>query len=161
MLMRRYAEAAALRDQLKPLEEQSRAAEAQWQCLAAEPRFALGQVGAGRRPGPGGKLTLQSLVELGRTCRCRCMAAPFGLEAAARWAGRACPRSSLALPQQMRRSPRPHCGRCPHTCMLPCLLTGGVAQVVVHASKGYRGVVCGWDGFCCESEEWRARAGVR
>lgn len=75
----RYADAAALRDQLRPLEEQSRsvAQEAeQWQCLATAPKFRLG-------------------------------------------------------------------------------------QMVVHASKGYRGVVCGWDGMCCEDTEWQAAAGVR
>ena len=32
--------------------------------------------------------------------------------------------------------------------------------MLVHTTKGYRGVVCGWDVACCESPEWQAAAGV-
>ncbi|GAB4820106.1 hypothetical protein N2152v2_007152 [Parachlorella kessleri] len=71
----RYAEAAALRDQLKPLEEQSRVAALETQQLAVTPQYALG-------------------------------------------------------------------------------------QVVVHATKGYRAVVCGWDGNCCEDQQWQREAGI-
>ena len=36
-----------------------------------------------------------------------------------------------------------------------------LGEMVVHSSKGYRGVVCGWDMGCCEGAEWREAAGVR
>lgn len=36
-----------------------------------------------------------------------------------------------------------------------------LGEMILHSSKGYRGVVCGWDLACCESEEWQAAAGVR
>ena len=36
-----------------------------------------------------------------------------------------------------------------------------LGEMVLHSSKGYRGVVCGWDLACCESEEWQAAAGIR
>lgn len=35
-----------------------------------------------------------------------------------------------------------------------------LGEMVVHSSKGYRGVVCGWDMGCCEGAEWREAAGV-
>jgi hypothetical protein len=35
-----------------------------------------------------------------------------------------------------------------------------LGEVVVHASKGYRGVVCGWDLACCEGDDWQRAAGV-
>jgi hemimethylated DNA binding protein len=35
-----------------------------------------------------------------------------------------------------------------------------LGEMVLHSSKGYRGVVCGWDLACCESEEWQAAAGI-
>ncbi|KAI7838253.1 hypothetical protein COHA_007942 [Chlorella ohadii] len=35
-----------------------------------------------------------------------------------------------------------------------------LGEMILHSSKGYRGVVCGWDLACCESEEWQAAAGV-
>eukprot|EP00887_Chlorella_sp_A99_P007314 scaffold2.g7314.t1 len=35
-----------------------------------------------------------------------------------------------------------------------------LGEMVVHTTKGYRGVVCGWDVSCCEGAEWQARAGV-
>lgn len=71
----RYDDAAALRDKLRPLEEQSRSAAEEQGRVSMEPRFSLG-------------------------------------------------------------------------------------QVVVHATRGYRGVVCGWDGACCEDEEWQQGAGI-
>lgn len=30
-----------------------------------------------------------------------------------------------------------------------------LGQRVLHKTKGYRGVVHGWDVLCCESEEWK------
>lgn len=36
-----------------------------------------------------------------------------------------------------------------------------LGEMVVHACKGYRGVVAGWDLACCESAEWQEAAGVR
>lgn len=36
-----------------------------------------------------------------------------------------------------------------------------LGEMVLHSTKGYRGVVCGWDLACCESEEWQAAAGIR
>lgn len=36
-----------------------------------------------------------------------------------------------------------------------------LGEMVLHGTKGYRGVVCGWDLACCESEEWQAAAGIR
>ncbi|KAL4422849.1 hypothetical protein ABPG75_009046 [Micractinium tetrahymenae] len=35
-----------------------------------------------------------------------------------------------------------------------------LGEMVVHNSKGYRGVVCGWDMTCCEGSEWQEAAGV-
>ncbi|PSC76506.1 F-box only 21 [Micractinium conductrix] len=35
-----------------------------------------------------------------------------------------------------------------------------LGEMVVHSSKGYRGVICGWDLACCESAEWQEEAGV-
>lgn len=35
-----------------------------------------------------------------------------------------------------------------------------LGEMVLHSTKGYRGVVCGWDLACCESEEWQAAAGI-
>lgn len=35
-----------------------------------------------------------------------------------------------------------------------------LGEMVVHSSKGYRGVVCGWDLACCEGTDWQAAAGV-
>jgi hemimethylated DNA binding protein len=46
---------------------------------------------------------------------------------------------------------------------LPCPLAAprfALGEMVVHSSKGYRGVVAGWDLSCCEGEAWRAAAGV-
>jgi hemimethylated DNA binding protein len=46
---------------------------------------------------------------------------------------------------------------------LPCPVTEPrytLGQMVVHSSKGYRGVVAGWDLACCETPEWQAAAGV-
>lgn len=36
-----------------------------------------------------------------------------------------------------------------------------LGEMVVHSSKGYRGVICGWDMTCCEDGEWQEAAGVR
>jgi hypothetical protein len=36
-----------------------------------------------------------------------------------------------------------------------------LGEMVVHTTKGYRGVVCGWDLACCEGTEWQQAAGVR
>lgn len=36
-----------------------------------------------------------------------------------------------------------------------------LGEMVVHSSKGYRGVICGWDMTCCEGSEWQEAAGVR
>lgn len=36
-----------------------------------------------------------------------------------------------------------------------------LGQRVVHATKGYRAVVCGWDAGCCESEQWKESAGLQ
>jgi len=35
-----------------------------------------------------------------------------------------------------------------------------IGQRFVHASKGYQGVIVGWDRTCCEDDEWRKRAEV-
>ena len=35
-----------------------------------------------------------------------------------------------------------------------------LGQMVVHSTKGYRGVVCGWDLACCESDAWKKNADV-
>ncbi|KAL4857449.1 Clp protease adapter protein ClpF [Chlorella vulgaris] len=35
-----------------------------------------------------------------------------------------------------------------------------LGEMVVHTTKGYRGVVCGWDLACCEGTEWQQAAGV-
>ncbi|CAG9460536.1 unnamed protein product [Pedinophyceae sp. YPF-701] len=35
-----------------------------------------------------------------------------------------------------------------------------LGQRVWHATKGYRGVIAGWDLHCCETEEWARKAGV-
>lgn len=35
-----------------------------------------------------------------------------------------------------------------------------LGESVLHMKGGYRGVVCGWDMECCESEEWRSLTGV-
>lgn len=35
-----------------------------------------------------------------------------------------------------------------------------LGEMVVHSSKGYRGVICGWDMTCCEGSEWQEAAGV-
>ena len=46
---------------------------------------------------------------------------------------------------------------------LPCPVSEprfSLGQMVVHTTKGYRGVVCGWDFACCESPEWQTVAGV-
>ena len=31
----------------------------------------------------------------------------------------------------------------------------GLGQVVIHSTKGYRGVICGWDFCCCEDDVWK------
>ena len=31
----------------------------------------------------------------------------------------------------------------------------GLGQMIVHSTKGYRGVVCGWDFCCCEDDVWK------
>jgi len=35
-----------------------------------------------------------------------------------------------------------------------------LGEAVVHTTKGYRGVICGWDLECCESQEWQEKAGI-
>lgn len=35
-----------------------------------------------------------------------------------------------------------------------------LGQMVVHNTKGYRGIVCGWDLACCETAEWQLKAGI-
>lgn len=30
-----------------------------------------------------------------------------------------------------------------------------LGQMIVHSTKGYRGVVCGWDFACCETDVWK------
>lgn len=46
---------------------------------------------------------------------------------------------------------------------MPCLVSEPrftLGQMVVHNAKAYRGVICGWDLACCESQEWQIMAGV-
>jgi hemimethylated DNA binding protein len=46
---------------------------------------------------------------------------------------------------------------------MPCPTTEprfSLGQMTVHNGKGYRGIICGWDLACCESEEWQQEAGV-
>ena len=31
----------------------------------------------------------------------------------------------------------------------------GLGQMIVHGTKGYRGVICGWDFCCCEDDVWK------
>lgn len=33
-----------------------------------------------------------------------------------------------------------------------------LGQMIVHTTKGYRGVVCGWDLACCEDDAWKVGA---
>ena len=33
-----------------------------------------------------------------------------------------------------------------------------LGQMIVHTTKGYRGVVCGWDLACCEDDAWKTSA---
>lgn len=30
-----------------------------------------------------------------------------------------------------------------------------LGQMIVHSTKGYRGVICGWDFACCETDVWK------
>lgn len=41
---------------------------------------------------------------------------------------------------------------------LPCPVGNpefSLGQMIVHNTKGYRGVVCGWDYACCETDVWK------
>lgn len=35
-----------------------------------------------------------------------------------------------------------------------------LGQMIVHTTKGYRGVVCGWDLACCENDAWKTNASI-
>lgn len=35
-----------------------------------------------------------------------------------------------------------------------------LGQRVIHKSKGFQGIVVGWDKACCEADEWRSRNDV-
>ena len=46
---------------------------------------------------------------------------------------------------------------------MPCPVSEpafALGQMIVHATKGYRGVVCGWDLACCESDTWKTNASI-
>lgn len=46
---------------------------------------------------------------------------------------------------------------------MPCPIVEpqfSLGQMVIHSTKGYTGVVCGWDLACCESEAWKKGADV-
>jgi len=42
----------------------------------------------------------------------------------------------------------------------PAAVQFRLGQIVKHKTMDYRGVVCGWDLGCCESEQWQTRMSV-
>lgn len=143
----RYSDAAALRDQLAPLEAGARAA-AEESSDESEPRFALGEVRAAWPGHMQGQLAGAHAAGAApaRPAR-RGKSGSLSMPAAKGIGG--CALHVLAF-QRVGASQ-----------LQPGLLCPVNVQVVVHATKGYRAVVCGWDFRCCESPEWQEAAGVR